>query len=62
VLGVVLLGSVPMYPALGMCLCCGGVRLYRVMVDLCFIYTSKHARALQREKNILHALLPIKHG
>ena len=28
VLGVVLLRSVPMYPALDMCVCCGGVRLY----------------------------------
>ena len=28
VLGVVLLRSAPMYPALGVCVCCGGVRLY----------------------------------
>ena len=38
VLVVVLLRSAPMYPVLGVC--CGGVRLYRVVVDLCFIYKA----------------------
>ena len=40
VLGVVLLRSAPMYPALGVCVCCGGVRLYQFVVDHCFIYKS----------------------
>jgi hypothetical protein len=40
VLGLVLLRSAPMYPALGVCVCCGGVRLYRDVVDHCFIYKA----------------------
>ena len=31
VLGLVLPRSAPMYHALGVCVCCGGVRLYRVL-------------------------------
>jgi hypothetical protein len=40
VLGLVLLRSAPMYPALGVCVCCGDVRLYRVVDDRCFIYKA----------------------
>ena len=40
VLGVVLLRSAPMYPALGVCVCGGGVRFYRVIVGRCFIYKA----------------------
>ena len=38
-MGVVLLRSVPMYPALGVCVC-GDVRLYRCVDDHCFIYKA----------------------
>ena len=38
VLGVVLLRSAPLYPALGVC--CGGMHLYRVVVGHCFIYKA----------------------
>ena len=40
VLGVVLLRLAPMYPALGVCVCCGGVRLYLDVVGHCFIYKA----------------------
>ena len=40
VLGVVLPRSAPMYPALGVCVCCGGVRLYLDVVGHCFIYKA----------------------
>ena len=38
VLGVMLLHSAPMYPALGVCVCYGGMRLFLVVVGHCFIY------------------------
>ena len=40
VLGKVLLRSASMYPALGMCVCFGGVRLYRAVVD-CALYIKR---------------------
>ena len=37
VLGLVLPRSAPMYHALGVCVCCGGVRLYWVAVIVLYI-------------------------
>ena len=39
-LGVVLLRSALMYLALGVCVCCGGVRLYQIVIGRCFIYKA----------------------
>ena len=40
VLGEVLLRSTFLYPALGVCVCFGGVRLYRVIMD-CALYIKR---------------------